>query len=78
VSLPKRWRELTRRTAARAPERWGVYEVGDASGTVVDAGYGVVRDELKTLLAYGGGDAERVRWETADSEAHARRLYEGL
>lgn len=76
MSLPKRWRELNRETVARAPERWGVYEVGDGAGTVVDAGYGVVRDELKEALAYG--DGEQVRWSVADSEAHARRLYEEL
>jgi hypothetical protein len=38
----------------------------------VGFGTGVLRDELKEALAYG--DATRVRWEVADSEAHAERL----
>lgn len=76
MSLRKRWRDLDRSTVGRAPERWGAYELGDEDGSVVDAGYGVLRDELKDALAYGA--AAKVRWETADSEAAARRLAADL
>jgi hypothetical protein len=74
VSLRKRWRDLDRSTVGSAPERWGVYELGDADGTVVDDGWGVLRDELKDALAYSR--ASKVRWAVADSRAHARRLAE--
>jgi hypothetical protein len=76
VSLRKRWQDLDRATVARAPARWGAYELGDEDGDVVDTGHGVLRDELKDALAYA--DAARVRWETADSEAAARDLAEDL
>jgi hypothetical protein len=76
VSLRTRWRDLDRSTVGRAPERWGVYELGDADRTVVDTGSGVLRDELKEALAYGS--AEKVRWQEADSREHAERLHEEL
>lgn len=76
MSLQKHWRDLDRSTVGRAPDRWGVYELGDADGTVVDAGFGVVRDELKDALAYASAD--RVRWREADSREDAERLYEEL
>ena len=62
MPLAKQWRDLDRSTVARAPDRPGVYELGDADGTVLAIDHGVVRDELKSVLAYG--DGERVRWET--------------
>ncbi|WIV67997.1 DUF7508 domain-containing protein [Natrialbaceae archaeon AArc-T1-2] len=61
MPLAKPWRDLDRETVARAPDRPGVYELGDASGTVLAVDSGVLRDELKSALAYG--DGERVRWE---------------
>jgi hypothetical protein len=72
VPLAKQWRPLDRSSVGRAPDRWGVYELGDEDGTVREVGWGVVRDELKDALAYA--DATQVRWETADSRDHARRL----
>ena len=74
MSLRKRWRELDESTVGSAPERYGVYELGDADGNVVDVDWGVLRDELKEALAYGPRDAARVRWEAATSADHARRL----
>ncbi|NHN59246.1 MULTISPECIES: hypothetical protein [Halorussus] len=71
MPLPKRWRELSRRTVGSAPEQYGVYELG-ADGEVQEVGWGVLRDELKDALAYGSGD--RVRWETCQTKAGAREL----
>lgn len=72
MSLRKQWRELDRSTVRQAPERYGVYELGDADGTVVELGMGVLRDELKEALAYG--DGVKVRWAVATSKAHAEEL----
>jgi hypothetical protein len=72
MSLRKRWRDLDRATVARAPERYGVYELGDVNGDVVERDLGVLRDELKDALAYGR--ATKVRWEEATSRDHAERL----
>lgn len=74
MSLRKRWRDLDRATVGRAPETYGVYELGDDEGNVVGIDYGVLRDELKEALAYG--DASRVRWTEAASKDHAKRLLE--
>lgn len=62
MPLAKAWRDLDRSTVSRAPDRSGVYELGDADGTVLAVDHGVIRDELKSALAYG--DGENVRWET--------------
>ena len=72
MSLAKAWRDLDRSTVGRAPDRYGLYELGDADGDTVGFGTGVLRDELKEALAYG--DAATVRWEPADSPDHAERL----
>ena len=74
MSLRKRWRDLDESTVGSAPERYGVYELGDDDGDVVDVDWGVLRDGLKEALAYGPGDAARVRWEVAASAEHAQRL----
>jgi hypothetical protein len=71
MSLPKRWRTLDRSAVGRAPERWGVYELGDG-GEILTVEAGVLRDELKTALSYG--DATQVRWEACQSREHAERL----
>ncbi|MFB6096047.1 MAG: hypothetical protein ABEJ74_01505 [Haloferacaceae archaeon] len=74
MSLRKPWRDLDRATVARAPDRYGVYELGDDEGNVVGVDAGVLRDELKEALAYG--DAARVRWQEATSREHAGRLLD--
>ena len=74
MSLPKRWRSLDRTTVGRAPERYGVYELGDGDGEIVAVEWGVLRDELKDALAYGRG--EQVRWEACQTKAQARELTE--
>lgn len=71
MPLPKRWRSLDRETVGRAPERWGLYELG-TNGEVLEVGSGVLRDELKTALTYSG--AEQVRWEACQSREHAEEL----
>lgn len=72
MSLRKRWRDLDRATIGRAPDRYGVYELGDEDGGVIEAGAGFLPDELREALAYG--DAPKVRWEAAASREHAERL----
>ncbi|QWC18417.1 hypothetical protein [Halorubrum sp. 2020YC2] len=72
MSLAKPWRDLDRATVGSAPDRYALYELGDADGETVGFGTGVLRDELKEALAYG--DAAKVRWESADSLDHAERL----
>ncbi len=72
MPLSKHWRDLDRETVARAPDRIGVYELGDADGTVLAVESGVLADELKTALAYG--DGERVRWEATGSRERAAEL----
>lgn len=72
MSFRKPWRELDRRTAASAPDRYACYELGDAGGDTLGFGTGVLRDELKEAVAYG--DAAKVRWELAESPGHAERI----
>ncbi|WP_418281503.1 DUF7508 domain-containing protein [Halorubrum sp. DTA98] len=73
MSLRKPWRELDRSTVRSAPDRYALYELGDADGDTIGFGTGVLRDELKEALAYG--DADRVRWKLAESAEHAERLF---
>ena len=68
MSLAKPWRDLDRSTTGSAPNRYALYELGDAVGF----GTGILRDELKEALAYG--DAAKARWELAESADHAERL----
>ena len=72
MPLQKPWRDLDRDAVAGAPDRPGVYELGDDDGTVQAIDHGVLRDELKTALAYE--DAARVRWTEAHSLERARDL----
>ena len=72
MPLQKPWRDLERETIASAPDRPGVYELGDGSGTVLAVDHGVLRDELKSVLAYGDGD--RVRWTETHTLDAAREL----
>ncbi|AUX08595.1 hypothetical protein AArcSl_0957 [Halalkaliarchaeum desulfuricum] len=74
MSLKKQWRELDRSTVASAPDRYGVYELGDERGNSLGMAVGVLRDDLKEELAYG--DARQVRWTVAQSRDHAERLLE--
>ncbi|WP_248515618.1 DUF7508 domain-containing protein [Salinarchaeum laminariae] len=72
MPLRKAWEDLSRTTVGKAPERYGVYEIGDADGDVVEVGAGVLTDELKEALAYGAG--EQVRWEATPSLDRAEEL----
>jgi len=89
MSLKKQWRPLERSTVGRAPDSYGLYELGDSDGTSLGVGIGVLRDELKEAVAYGrpasfeptnestaGGEPTKVRWQRATSKAHAKRLFE--
>jgi excinuclease UvrABC nuclease subunit len=72
MPLSKQWHDLDRETISRVPDRPGVYELGDESGTVQQIESGILRDKLKTALAYS--DHERVRWETTQTRAQAQEL----
>ncbi|ARS88762.1 DUF7508 domain-containing protein [Natrarchaeobaculum aegyptiacum] len=72
MPLQKPWRDLDRETVGGAPDRPGVYELGDDDGTVLAVDHGVLRDELKTALAYGDGD--RVRYAETHTLERAREL----
>lgn len=74
MPLSKPWRDLDRNTVSRAPDRPGVYELGDSDGTITAIDAGVLRDELKTALAYGDGDV--VRWEETHTLERAQELAE--
>ena len=72
MPLQRRWKTLNRGTVGSAPQRYGVYELGDGEGEVLEVGWGVLRDELKDALAYG--DGEQVRWEACETKAQAKEL----
>jgi len=72
MPLAKPWRDLERSLVGRVPERWGVLELGDDDGGVLEIRAGVLRDEYKEALAYGR--AARVRWEERPSERAAEEL----
>jgi hypothetical protein len=74
MPLSKRWEPLERRTIGSVPDRYGIYELGDADGSVLSVDAGPLRDELKEALAYR--DAPKVRWQVANNRAHAERLLE--
>ena len=74
MPLQKRWDSLDRSTVGSAPNRYGVVEFGDDSGTVLAIETGVLRDVLKEAVAYG--DYSKVRWQAAQDRAHAERLAE--
>ncbi|SNZ04799.1 hypothetical protein SAMN06269185_0682 [Natronoarchaeum philippinense] len=72
MPLAKQWRDLDRSTVGRAPDRYGVVEFGDADGEVLDIETGVLRDAVKSALAYR--DAPKVRWEATQTRAQAEEL----
>jgi hypothetical protein len=71
MPLRKRWRALDRSAVGAAPDRLGVYELGDDDGDVLAVEWGVLPDELKDALSYGPRGATQVRWETVQSRAQA-------
>lgn len=72
MPLSKAWEPLERRTIGKVPDRYGIYELGDADGTVLSVEAGPLRDELKEVLAYL--DAPKVRWQVAQNPDHAEKL----
>lgn len=74
MPLKKAWEPLERATVGKAPDRYGIYELGDADGTVLAVEHGPLRDSLKEALAYG--DGEQVRWKTTQNREQAERLVE--
>ena len=74
MPLRKGWDPLERSTLGSVPDRYGVYQLGDESGTVIAVDHGPLRDALKEVLAYG--DGARVRWVTTQNRNEAERLAE--
>ena len=87
MSLRKQWRELDRSLVSQVPDRYALYELGDAAGTTIGFGIGPLPDELRELLAYGEGtefhyttdtadvgDPAQIRWELANNKPHAEQL----
>ncbi|NHN40874.1 hypothetical protein G9C85_04395 [Halorubellus sp. JP-L1] len=74
MPLAKQWRSLDRSTVAGAPDRLGVYEIGDDDGNVLEVDWGVLPDELKDALSYGPRGATQVRWEVAQTREQAESL----
>ena len=74
MPLRKAWEPLERSTVGKAPDRYGVYELGDENGEVLSVDAGPLRDELKEALAYD--DAPKVRWQVTNNREHAERLLE--
>lgn len=74
MPLQTHWRDLDRRVVAAAPDRLGVYELGDDDGTVLEVDSGVLPDELKTALSYGPSEATQVRWRTVQNRDQAASL----
>lgn len=74
MPLLKAWEPLERATVGRIPDRYGVYELGDADGTVLAVEHGPLRDEVKEALAYR--DAAQVRWTACQNRQQATDLAE--
>lgn len=74
MPLKKAWEPLERAIVGKAPDRYGVYELGDDAGTVLAVEHGPLRDGLKEALAYG--DGEQVRWTTTQNREQAEQLVE--
>ena len=72
MPLRKSWEPLERATVGKAPDRYGIYELGDGEGNVLAIDHGPLRDSLKEALAYG--DGERVRWRATQNPMEAERL----
>lgn len=74
MPLKKAWKPLERATVGSAPDRYGVYELGDDDGTVIAVDHGPLRDSLKEALAYG--DGQQVRWTTTQNREQAEQLVD--
>jgi hypothetical protein len=74
MSLRKPWKPLSKATLREVPDRYGLYELGDADGNSLGVDAGPLRDELKEAMAYG--DAAQVRWRVTTSREHAASLLD--
>lgn len=52
MPLRRPWQPLEREVLSEVPDRYGVYELGDAEGTVMRVEHGPLRDAIKEALAY--------------------------
>jgi hypothetical protein len=74
MPLRTQWRALDRSAVGAAPDRLGVYELGDDDGVVREVDWGVLPDELKDALSYGPRGATQVRWKTCQTREQAEEL----
>jgi hypothetical protein len=74
MPLRTQWRALDRSAVGAAPDRLGVYELGNDDGDVLTVDAGVLVDEVKDALTYGPRDATQVRWQTTQTREQAREL----
>lgn len=74
MPLRTHWRKLTRETATKAPNRYGVIEYGTVNGEVLSVETGMLRNELKTAVGYR--DADAVRWKETHTREQAEELAE--
>lgn len=74
MPLQQHWRALDRSAVGAAPDRLGVYELGDDDGTVLEVDWGVLPDELKDAVSYGPRGATQVRWKTVQTREQAEDL----
>lgn len=74
MPLRTQWRDLDRAAVRTAPDRLGVYELGDDDGTVLTVDSGVLTDEVKDALSYGPRDATQVRWQTMQTREQAAEV----
>lgn len=72
MPLRRPWRPLERSVLREVPDRYGIYEFGDAAGEVLEIGHGPLRDVIKEALAYDS-EARQVRFEITPNRRAAER-----
>ena len=50
MPIPKRWSKFTKEKIDSAPEKSGIYELGDGKGVIMDIGSGDSKEGIKTRL----------------------------
>lgn len=84
MPLKRPWHDLEESVLREVPDRYGVYELGTADGTVIEVDHGPLRDAIKDAIAYHP-EAESVRFVVTPNrpaavskvESHRERLDGG-
>lgn len=69
------WEPLEREVLTGVPARYGIYELGDADGTILVVDHGPLRDAIKEALAYHG-EATQVRYRVTAHREEAEALVD--